>query len=100
MKTLIDLRQELGGDRFLSSAKPQPADRFARFAGCQRGEMINHETLQSNVTRNRIEAGAVTARTFPGFGLVDALGFALRRQFVFQNRIAVVLSPSLKGAIP
>ena len=61
---------------------------------------IYGSALTLGLARNRIEAGAVTARTFRGFSLVDALGFTLRRHFIFQNRIAVVLGPSLKGAIP
>ena len=99
-KTLRNFRHEIVGHDFLVAAKSKFADQLQRFAGRQRREIIDRLILQPDVPRDRIQARPVAGRAWHRFLFIDPFRFPLRRQFVFQNRIAGILRARLLGAIP
>ncbi len=100
LETLLNLRHEIGGNRFLISTEAQLADQSASLAGGERGEVIDRVTLQPHVARNGVQARAMAGRTINRFILVYPFKFALGRDFIFEDRIARVFSAGLYCAIP
>src|SRR4030081_2084835 len=52
------------------------------------------------MTRDRVQARAVTTRTLLRFAFIDPLRLAFGGEFIFQNRIAVVFCAGLQFAVP
>ena len=100
LEPLRDLRHEIVRHGFLVAAKTQLADQLQRFARGERGEIIDRLILQADMTRDRIQTGAVASRARHRFSLIDPFRFPLRRQFVFQDGIAGILRAGLLRAIP
>ena len=62
--------------------------------------MVDRRALHAHMTRDRVQARAVTTRAFLRFVFIDPLRLAFGRKFIFQNRIAVVFFARLQILVP
>ena len=85
MQPLLNFGKQLSGDGFLCSAKPQFLRKLPRFAGRERGEIVDRVSLHTHVTRHRIQTRAAAARTLARIIFVNPFGFSLCRQLVLQD---------------
>ena len=99
-QSLLNFRDETGGDCFVRAFEFQPADRARCFAGRKIRELVDGVALHAHVTRHRVQARAATARAFARFAFLDPFRFALRCEFVFENRFAVAVGGCLQILVP
>src|SRR6266581_2778807 len=71
-----------------------------RFRRGEIRELIDRVILYAHVPRDCVQARAVTAGTFARFLFLDPFRLALGREFIFQNRIAIVALSRLQILVP
>src|SRR5438477_7953821 len=99
-QALPDFRNEIGGDGLVRTSKLQLVDLTRGFACRKIRELIDRLALDTNVSRDRVQARTMTLRALVRFGRIDPFRLSLGRQFVLQNGVAVVLFASLKLPVP
>ena len=82
---LANLGNDISGDGLLCPMKFQFVDLASSFACRKIRELINRLALHAHMSRDRVQARAMTARTFVRFGRINPFRFPLGRQFAFQN---------------
>ena len=99
-QALPDFGNEVGRDSLLRPAEFQLVDLLRRFRRGEIRELIDRVILHAHMPRNCVQARAVTAWTFARFLFLDPFRLSLGREFIFQNRIAIVAFSRLQILVP
>src|SRR6266851_1215243 len=100
VKTLFDLRHKISRDRLLRGAKAQFPRETKRFTGGERGKIINRVSLQSHMSRDRIQARTAAGWANARFLIIGPFELAIGGEFVLERRITVFFRAGLQRVIP